>query len=79
MNEKNKVLSKRVELAGNSIVAAVFGGATALVFGDITFHVENAVLATVLLLVGIILFAVTSWLLMELAAEDSDDTEDDDG
>lgn len=77
MNEKNKILSKRIELAGNGIVAAAFTGAGALLFGDVTINFENATLAMCLVLFSTILFGVITWLLMEMAKRDGADTPDD--
>jgi site-specific recombinase len=78
MNEKRKVLSKQVALAGNSFSAAAFTTAGVMLYGDGTIHFENFTLVAVLVLVGIVTFAVTTWLLYEMAG-DSNETKDDDG
>lgn len=79
MNEKYKVLSKRIELAGNGISAAAFTGAGALIFGDVELNFKYAALAMCLVLFAILLYGVITWLLMEMANGDSANAEGDDG
>jgi len=71
--EKLKLLKRRIELAGNSISAALFTAAGLLVIKDgapvYTYVTEAAVLA----LTGMAAYAVTTWWLYELTPDTTTD------
>lgn len=81
MNRKKmKIFAKRVEFASNAIIGAGLAGAGALLINDGHIVFENATLAVVIALTGVVMYAVFTWYLMELEDAGSEDKSDgDDG
>lgn len=67
--EKLKLLKRRIELAGNSISAALFTAAGFLVIKDGALVYAYVTEAAVLALAGVAAFGVTTWWLYELTPD----------
>lgn len=71
---KTKILLKRIELAGNSIAAALFAAASLLVIKDGAPVYTYVTEASVLALTGVVVYLVTTWWLYELTPDTTTDT-----
>lgn len=67
MNEYYKILSKRVELASNAMVATLFSGAALLLFKDGEILYKNSTFATIMILLGISMYIGTTMFLLSIA------------
>lgn len=76
---KLKTLYDRVKLASNATVAAIFAVA-GLLFTGTKLDFSHASLAVVLGLVGAVVYAATTWILMEMSVSipEGGNEEDDD-